>query len=156
MTQTELLIVNFEEIRRRSITLWKGLPEEYYSWKPDPDAMSALELIRHVVGADYGWNVIINNNGDISTLQSPWEGRPYTNLADDLQFAEPHRQSLLDSVRKFSATDLTTVEIVHPGNGHKRKLGDYLLRIGYHESVHAGQFLSYLRAIGVERPFIWD
>jgi uncharacterized damage-inducible protein DinB len=156
MTQTELIITNFEEIRRRSIHLWKGLPEEYYFWKPDSDAVTALGMIRHVVGADYGWNIIINNNGDISTLQSPFEGRPYSNLADELEFAEPHRQRFLDSVRKFSPTELTTVEIVHPGNGKIRTLGDYLLRIGYHESVHAGQFLSYLRAMGVARPFVWD
>lgn len=136
--------------------LWQGLPESHYSWRPDPDAMSALEIIRHVLGADYGWDVIINNNGDISTLQSPWEGRPYTNVADDLAFAEPHRQRFLESVAKFSTDDLATVEIVHPGNGKIRKLGDYLLRIGYHESVHAGQFLSYLRMMGLERPAIWD
>jgi hypothetical protein len=35
-------------------------------------------------------------------------------------------------------------------------LGDYLLRIGFHEAVHAGQFLAYLRAMQIERPFIWD
>jgi hypothetical protein len=46
--------------------------------------------------------------------------------------------------------------IVHPGNGDKKTIANYLLRIGYHESVHAGQFLSYLRAINIDRPKIWD
>ncbi len=155
MTQTELILLNFEEIRRRSTALWAGLSEEYYHWKPDPDAMSALELIRHVLGADHGWNIIINN-GDMSSYQSPWQGRPYTNLADELEFAEPHRQRFLATVKSFSAADLATVDVTHPGNGRKRKLGDYLMRIGYHEAVHAGQFLSYLRAMGVPRPLIWD
>ncbi|MED4141514.1 DinB family protein, partial [Priestia megaterium] len=27
---------------------------------------------------------------------------------------------------------------------------------GYHESVHAGQLLQYLRIMGVDRPRIWD
>jgi uncharacterized damage-inducible protein DinB len=35
-------------------------------------------------------------------------------------------------------------------------LGDYLNRIAYHESVHTGQLLDYLRTIGIERPQIWD
>ncbi|MEH7264653.1 DinB family protein, partial [Priestia megaterium] len=28
--------------------------------------------------------------------------------------------------------------------------------IGYHESVHAGQLLQYLRIMEVDRPRIWD
>lgn len=35
MTQSELIILNFTEIRRRSVKLWNGLPESFYSWKPD-------------------------------------------------------------------------------------------------------------------------
>lgn len=136
--------------------LWEGLPETAYSWKPDPEAMSALELIRHVLAADHGWNVIINNHGDMTGYQSPWAVRPYTDLADELAFAEPYRREFLDSVRQFSAAELEQSEIVHPGNEEVRKLGDYLLRIAYHESVHAGQFLSYLRAMDSVRPFIWD
>ncbi|MEN7546964.1 DinB family protein [Rapidithrix thailandica] len=155
MTESELITLNFKEIRRRSIKLWRELPEQYYYWKPDQEAMSAMEMIRHVVSADHGWNTIINK-GDMSNYRSPWEGRPYLNLDDELEFAKPHRQAFLDSVRKFSASELATTEIIHPGNGQKRKLGDYLLRTGYHEAVHAGQFLSYLRAMGVKRPHIWD
>ncbi|TKI84551.1 DinB family protein, partial [Bacillus wiedmannii] len=26
----------------------------------------------------------------------------------------------------------------------------------YHDAVHAGQFLQYLRMINLERPLIWD
>jgi hypothetical protein len=37
MTQTELLLINFEETRRRSIMLWSALPEGKYFWKPDDD-----------------------------------------------------------------------------------------------------------------------
>ncbi|MEH0156398.1 DinB family protein [Limibacter armeniacum] len=156
MKKAALLILNLEEIRRRSKLLWSGLPEEFYFWKPDPEAMTAIEIIRHVLGADYGWDVIITNNGDMTDFQSPWEGRPYISLADELEFAAPYRQAFLERINGFSDAALETTEIIHPGNGQKRKLEDYLLRIGYHESVHAGQFISYLRAIGVARPFIWD
>lgn len=155
MNQSQLIISNFTEIRRRSILLWKGLPEKYYHWKPDENAMSALEMIRHVLEADYGWNIIINQ-GDLNNYQTPWENRPFTNLSDELEFAEPFRKVFLDSVRNFSEEDLTKIEILHPGNGKKNNLANYLLRIGYHESVHAGQFLAYLRAMKVDRPIIWD
>lgn len=155
MTQSELIILNFSEIRRKSIRLWKALPESYYHWKPDEDAMTAIEMIRHVLEADFGWNIIINS-GSMANYKTPWEDRPFISVSDELQFAEPYRNIFLECVRQFSDTELKETEIIHPGNGDKKTLGKYLLRIGYHESVHAGQFLSYLRAMGIDRPEIWD
>ena len=58
MIQSELIILNYTEIRRRSITLWNSLPENYYNWKPDEKAMTAIEMVRHVLEADYGWNMM--------------------------------------------------------------------------------------------------
>ncbi|UNY99080.1 DinB family protein [Zhouia spongiae] len=151
----ELILINFEEIRRRSIKLWSGLPKEYYDWKPDDSAMSSAEIIQHVLGADHGWNMIISGQ-DMADYRSPWDGRKFTNMENELEFARPYREEFLNTVTTFSSSALKNQEITHPGNGKKRKLGDYLLRIGYHESVHAGQFLSYLRAMGIVRPDIWD
>ncbi|MCO6175964.1 DinB family protein [Flavobacterium sp. NRK F10] len=155
MTQTELILLNLSEIRRRSIKLWKALPEEYYHWQPDNEAMTAIQMIRHVLEADYGWNIIINQ-GDMTHYRTPWENRPYRNVNEELEFAQPYREQFLDSIKKFSAEELSENQIIHPGNGEKKILGDYLLRIGYHEAVHAGNFLSYLRAMGVDRPNVWD
>ncbi len=155
MTQTELLILNFKEIRRKSIRLWKGLPVSQYNWRPDENAMTAIQMIRHVLEADYGWDIIINQ-GDMTNYKTPWENRPFTSVNDELEFAEPFRKKFLESVRQFSEMELNETKIIHPGNGKKKPLGKYLLRIGYHESVHAGQFLSYLRAMEIHRPEIWD
>jgi len=155
MTQSELIILNFTEIRRRSIKLWNALPEKYYNWKPDAKAMTASEMTRHVLEADYGWNIIINR-GDMANYKTPWENRPFISVAEELKFAEPYRNTFLERVRQFSDKELNETEIVHPGNGEKKILGNYLLRIGCHESVHAGQFMSYLRAMEINRPDIWD
>jgi hypothetical protein len=46
--------------------------------------------------------------------------------------------------RQLSDNDLNTVEIDRRDVGHVRKAGDFILRIGYHEAVHAGQMLQYL------------
>ncbi|MGO3706924.1 MAG: DinB family protein [Mesonia hippocampi] len=155
MTQTELIILNFTEIRRRSIKLWDALPKSCYYWRPDENAMSTIEMIRHVLGADYGWNIIINQ-GDMTNYKSPWENRPFVSVNDEIKFAKPYREIFLQSVSQLSDLQLRETEIIHPGNGEKKNLGEYLLRIGYHESVHAGQFLSYLRAMKIDRPEIWD
>ncbi len=157
MTQTELLLINFEETRRRSIMLWSALPEDKYFWKPDDDAENAMQVIRHVLGSDEWFRYIIVNNGDISKYDnSIWDdSRPYKSLQDELDFSKPYRENLLNLVKSYTPGDLSSITVTY-GRRKPRKLGDFLLRVAYHESVHAGNFIAYLRAMGVERPMIWD
>ena len=84
------------------------------------------------------------------------EGRPYTTLQEELDFAQPFREKFIDTIKTFNAEDLTRIEIIRSEKGQKRILGDYLQRIAYHESVHTGQMLAYFRTLGLDRPLIWD
>lgn len=156
MTATDLLILHFEEIRRRSIKLWKGIPPENYSWKPDTDAMGCLEMVRHVLEGEHLFHMIVENRGNLGDYISPWENRPYTDLQGELDFAAPYREKFFEAIKKFTPDEFDTVEIIRSEKGQRRRLGDYLLRIAYHESVHTGQMLGYLRTMGAERPLIWD
>ncbi|GAB0155183.1 DinB family protein [Chryseobacterium sp. Alg-005] len=156
MTHTEIIILNFEEIRRRSIKLWSGLPPEYYYWKPDIEAMTAIEMIRHVLEGEHLFHKIVENRGNLGDYISPWQARPYTTLQDELNFAQPFREKFFDTIKAFSPEDLTHIEIIRSEKGQKRILGDYLQRIAYHESVHTGQMLAYFRTLGLDRPLIWD
>ncbi|NBA86665.1 DinB family protein [Emticicia sp. CRIBPO] len=156
MTPIELIILNFEEIRRRSLILWGGISPEMYFWKPDMEAKHTLELVRHVLESDHIYHKIVENRGNIGDYESPWTDRPYTDLKDELEFAESYRLQFFEAIRSFSPEDLSTVVIDRSELGQRRFLGDYLQRIAYHEAVHTGQMLSYLRTFGLERPDIWD
>ena len=156
MIPTEIIILNFEEIRRRSIKLWTGITPEIYFWKPDIKAMNCLEMVRHVLEGEHLFHIIVNNRGDIGNYISPWIDRPYSDLQNELDFAKPFREKFFATIRSFNPVELASIEIIRSEKGQRRKLGDYLLRIAYHEAVHTGQFLSYLRTLGVERPLLWD
>jgi uncharacterized damage-inducible protein DinB len=156
MTSTEIILLNFEEIRRRSLKLWSSLEPEHYSWRPDANAMSCLEMVRHILEGEHLFHKIVENRGNLGDYISPWSNQPYTTLQAELEFAEPFREKFFNSIRSFSADDLTKIEIIRSEKGQRRKLGDYLLRIAYHESVHTGQMLNYFRTIGIDRPLIWD
>lgn len=84
------------------------------------------------------------------------ENRPYTTIAGQLIFAAPYREDYFKMIRSFSEKDLEEIEIIRPALGQQRKLGDYLMRIAYHEAIHAGNIMSYLRTAGITRPNIWD
>lgn len=155
MTTTETIIQNFEEIRRKSIKLWMGLTPDLYTWRPDAKAFSFLEMVRHVLETEYAYHVIVNNRGGHPDPVDPWTDRPYTNVQDDLDFAEPFRKEFMRTISGFSENDLASIQIVR-SERITRTLGEFLQRCNYHESVHAGQFLSYLRTVGLDRPNIWD
>lgn len=156
MRETAILKLNFDEIRRRSIKVWEGIPQEFLGWKPDSNAMNCLEMVRHVLEGQYIYHIMVKNGGELDDFQSPWKDRSYTTLQDELDFSEPFRLAFFETLSKFSISDLTNKEIIRPEKNQRRKLGDYLLRIAYHEAIHTGQMLAYLRSLGVERPDIWD
>jgi len=156
MTTAESIILNFEEIRRRSIKLWSGLIPEFYHWRPDIKAQSCIEMIRHVLETENIYRlIIVNKGGNADDFASPWKDLPFSNLQNELEFAIPFRKEFLGTVLGFTSDELTSIEIVRKEK-KTRNLGDFLFRCAYHESVHAGQFLSYLRTLGLDRPNIWD
>lgn len=92
--------------------------------------------------------LILFNSSNSSGYHSYWR------ISCD--FAFPFREKFLEAVKKFKPEELSSIEIIRSEKGQRRKLGDYLLRIAYHESVHTGQMLAYLRELRLERPLIWD
>jgi uncharacterized damage-inducible protein DinB len=156
MLAKELLILNFEEVRRRSIKVWKSINENLLFWKPDEDAMSCIEMIRHVLEGENIYHHIVVHKGSLGSFESPLKSNPFLSVEDELKQAQPYREKFLQMVHGFSEKDLAEICIARKELNQKRKLGDYLLRIAYHEAVHAGQLLNYLRTAQVSRPKIWD
>lgn len=156
MNSIEIILLNFSEIRRRSIKLWNGIPNEYLNWKPDENAFTIIEMIRHVLEGEHLFHKIIENRGNLGSYESPWKKLNYSDLKNELEFSENYRSQFLNMIRELKKSDLESVNIERKEVGQSKKLGDYLNRIAYHEAVHTGQMLSYLRTIGIERPKIWD
>jgi len=118
--------------------------------------MTCVEMVRHVLESEYYYHLAIKNLGSLKEFDSPFEKRPLQSIKDELKFAASYHQQFLDMITTFSEEDLTNIQIDCSDVGYIRSLGDMLTRIGYHESVHAGQLLQYLRIMEVDRPRIWD
>lgn len=155
MSGAEVLCLNLMETRRRSIRIWRAIPLSFSDWRPDPNAMSCFEMVRRVLEADYLYGQMVCQRRSCRSA-SPFVDRRFDDVEAALAFAHPYRESLLETVRQLSEEDLNTISIDRSDVGYIRKAGDFILRIAYHESVHAGQMLQYLRMAGVERPSIWD
>lgn len=156
MNSIEIILLNFSETRRRSIKLWSGIPNEYLNWKPDENAFTIIEMIRHVLEGEHLFHKIIDNRGNLGDYRSPWKELKYSDLNSELKYSEKYRTEFLNMINELKESDLENVRIERKEVGQSKKLGDYLNRIAYHESVHAGQMLGYLRTIGIDRPQVWD
>jgi uncharacterized damage-inducible protein DinB len=156
MNAIDTILLNFSEIRRRSINLWNGIPTEYLNWKPDKDAFTFIEMIRHVLEGEHLFHKIIENRGNLGNYQSPWNDLEYTDLKNELNIAAIYREKFLQMINTLNEADLESVRIERREVNQSKTLGDYLNRIAYHESVHTGQLLSYLRTLGIDRPQLWD
>ncbi|GGP08994.1 DinB family protein [Oceanobacillus neutriphilus] len=158
MNTNDLIIINFEEVRRRSEKVWRAIPEEKLQWRPDENAFSCAEMIRHVVEGEFLYHQILVGRGSkaLNNISNPFETRPFTTVDDELAFVQLYRDEFMKYIKTIRAIDLEKIEIDRSDVGYVRKLGDMLLRIAYHESVHTGQLLNYMRTMGVERPKIWD
>ncbi|MCP4460589.1 MAG: DinB family protein [Cytophagales bacterium] len=156
MNSIEIILLNFSEIRRRSVKLWEGIPGEYLVWRPDQEAFSVIEMIRHVLEGEHLFHRIIEKRGNLDEYKSPWTDMSYSDVQTERRFAEKYRAEFLEMIQNLTESDLETIRIERKEVGQNKKLGDYLNRIAYHESVHTGQLLNYLRSAGIERPQIWD
>ncbi|WP_152657987.1 DinB family protein [Oceanobacillus sp. CFH 90083] len=160
MNTNDLIILNFEEVRRRSEKVWRAIPEEMLQWRPDENALSCAEMIRHVLEGEFLYHQILIDRGSkaltLDNISNPFEERAFTAVDDELEFAQQYRNKFMKYIKTISANDLENIEIDRSDVGYVRKLGDMLLRIAYHESVHTGQLLSYMRTMEIDRPKIWD
>jgi len=156
MKAIDLIILNLNEVRRRSIKIWTSIPEEYLQWRPDPSAMSCQEMIRHVLESEHYYHLAILNRASLAEFDSPFNHLPFTTVNAELNFAAAYRERFITTIRSFSEEDLDNIKIDRSDSGYIRDLGDMLLRVAYHEAVHAGQLLDYLRTAGVPRTRVWD
>src|SRR5690625_2153515 len=135
MKENDLLVLNFEEVRRRSIKLWTAIPAEIIDWCPDPEAMSCKEMIRHVLEGEYLYHQILVKHVSETAIDShnPYELKVFTTINEELEFAQPYRDKFLKFIKALNSNDLSNIKIDRSDVGYIRGLGDMLLRIAYHE-----------------------
>jgi hypothetical protein len=92
MLAKELLIINFEEVQRRSIKVWKSINDDLLFWRPDAEAMNCIEMVRHVLEGENIYHHIVLHRGQLGTFESPLKSNPFLSVEDELKQAQPYRE----------------------------------------------------------------
>ncbi len=89
MNVNELAVVNLSETRRRSLIVWRAVPNAQLRWKPDEEALSLGDMIRHIWTAQITYHQIVIPGNYCSICA--WRG-----LRDRKSGTDPfrHRKSL--------------------------------------------------------------
>nr|WP_154973971.1 DinB family protein [Priestia megaterium] len=132
--------------------MWEAIPQNKLDWKPDTEAMTCLEIVRHFLESEYYYHLAIKNKCSLKVFDSPFEKKPLISVTSELELAETYHQQFLEMISTFSYEDLTCIQIDCSDVSYIRSLSDMLLRIGYYESVRKGKILQCLRTMGVDCP----
>ena len=155
MNMIDLSVLNLKEVRRRSLIVWNSMPNEYLSWKPDEEAMTIGQIIRHVWCGQVAYHEILKRGKSVE-FELEEEQYPIENVHVEINWSQAYFERFLRYVSDLSIDEFDNRMIDRSNVGYVRSLGDMLARIAYHESVHTGQLLQYMRTAGLQRPNIWD
>ncbi|ERI09671.1 hypothetical protein HMPREF0083_02242 [Aneurinibacillus aneurinilyticus ATCC 12856] len=117
--------------------------------------MTFGEMIRHVWSASFHYHMLLRNNGSIKTdIHTPYDEEPITSVEKEIELSQSYFSDFIEYVESISTEELESRLINRSDIGYQRYLGDMLLRIAYHDAIHTGQFLQYLRMVELERPIV--
>ncbi|MGB0036601.1 MAG: DinB family protein [Candidatus Acidiferrales bacterium] len=158
-TLQEFFLKQKEAIRARSKEVFALLRPEHMNWKPEKDALSVGEMLRHMWVSEEGVRrVALDGNFAYFETRIPKGlraiiGTPGT-LAEELKNLERvHRETL--ALIAAQPPEIFEEERAHPGLGYRRKVAVILYGMNDHEIHHRAQLMTCLRILGspVAEPF---
>lgn len=156
MTLQEFFLKQKEAIRARSREVFAMLRPEHFGWRPEKDALSVGEMLRHLWVSEEGVRrVALEGNFTYYEKRIPQGlraviGTPSA-LAAELEQIERVHLETLAAVRAGPAERFEE-ERVHGALGFRRKVGVILFGINEHEIHHRAQLMTYLRMLGTPAP----
>jgi uncharacterized damage-inducible protein DinB len=156
MDLRELFLKQKEAIRNRSREVFALLRPEHFQWRPEKDALSAGEMLRHLWVSEEGVRrVALEGNFAYYETRIPQGlraviGAP-TTLGEELKQIERVHLETLAAVRALPPERFDE-ERTHAGLGFRRNVSVILFGINEHEIHHRAQLMTYLRMLGTPAP----
>jgi uncharacterized damage-inducible protein DinB len=156
MDVREYFLKQKEAIRHRTRQVTEPVRPEHLHWRPEKDALSVGEMLRHIWVSEEGVRrVALEGNFAYYETRIPKGlhavlGVPAT-LEEELRNLERVHSETLAAVRSFPLEGWEE-ERVHEGLTFRRKVAVILLGINEHEIHHRAQLMTYLRILGTPIP----
>jgi uncharacterized damage-inducible protein DinB len=156
MDLKELFFRQKEAIRRRTRQVVGLVRPEHMDWRPEKDALSVGEMLRHLWVSEEGVRrVALDGNFYYYERRIPHGLRAvlgaYGTLAEESANLERVHNETVAAVAEFPLERFEE-ERRHDALGFRRKVYAILLGINEHEIHHRAQLMTYLRILGTPVP----
>jgi uncharacterized damage-inducible protein DinB len=156
MTLPEFFLKQKEAGHARSHEVFALIRPEHMPWKPEKDALSVGEILRHLWFSEDAIRRLVLN-GDFSYFETRVPkglravlGAPGT-LEEELKNIDRAYQETMTAVAALPA-EAWDEERTHAGLGYRRKVAVILFGMNEHEVHHRAQLMTYLRMLGTPAP----
>lgn len=156
MTLPEFFLKQKEAIHSRSHEVFDLIRPEHMPWKPEKDALSVGEILRHLWFSEDAIRRLVLN-GDFSYFETRVPkglravlGTPGT-LEEELKNIERAYQETMTTIATLP-TETWDEERTSAGLGYRRKVAVILFGMNEHEVHHRAQLMTYLRMLGTPIP----
>lgn len=156
MDLQEFFLKQKEAIRRRTHEVTSLVRAENLRWRPEKDALSVGEMLRHIWVSEEGVRRVALE-GDFAYYETRIPkglravvGTPGP-LEEELASLDRVHGETLDAVKLFPL-ERWEEERVNESLRFRRKVGVILLGINEHEIHHRAQLMTYLRMLGTPVP----
>lgn len=152
----EFFLKHKETIRVRTMQVLQMIRPEQLNWRPEKDALTIGETLRHLWVSEEGVRrIALDGNFAYYEKRIP-QGLRATlgearQLEEDLANLERVHRETLDAAKKFPI-EKWDEERIHEDLGIRRKTAVILMGINDHEIHHRAQLMTYLRILGTPVP----
>lgn len=156
MTLQEFFLKQKEAVRARSQEVFALLRPEHMAWKPEKDALSVGEMLRHLWVSEEGVRrCALEGNFAYYETRMPKGVRAVMGAPGSLEeelknIDRAHRETL--TAVAAQPPEILDEERAHAGLGFRRKVAIILFGMNEHEVHHRAQLMTYLRMLGSPAP----
>jgi len=156
MTLQQFFLKQKEAIRARTRDVFGMLRTEHMEWRPEKDALSIGELLRHLwvseegvrrcaLAGDFSYYEIRIPKGLLAVMGTPGS------LEEEMANNDRVHTDTISAVAGLPESEFDQ-ERGNPGLGFRRKVAVILFGINEHEIHHRAQLMTYLRMLGTPVP----
>ena len=156
MNKKEFFLARKQAIRERTRQVLEMVRPEHLTWKPEKEALSVGEMLRHIWVSEEGMRRIALE-GDFAYYETriPQGLRAVLGIPEsldhELQNLERVHTETLAKVRDYPLERFEE-ERIHEGFDFRRKVEAILFGLNDHEIHHRAQLMTYLRILGTPMP----
>lgn len=156
MTLQEFFLKQKQAVRARSQEVFTLLRPEHMEWKPEKNALSVGDMLRHLWTSEEGVRrCALEENFAYFETRIPKGLRAVMgmpgSLEDELKNLDRvHRETL--TIVSACPAGIFEEERANPALGFKRKVAVILYGMNEHEVHHRAQLMTYLRMLGTPAP----